>query len=245
MITAEEEKCLKDFQRAIEYEFNDISLLRQALTTPSRGHKSGESSYEILETLGDVVLKLVLSLKLYEEREKTPGLLTQKKQMIENDATLNYIAEKYFDLDKYVLKDDKQEIKNTNILADVFEALCAAIFLDSKKNLTVVERIIINPFYEDLDKITQNSLIFSKNELLEYLQATFKTTPDIRAKFKKVGQDHDPKWSARAPVIYGLNKEPLINLPKELKSGAFKSKKEAEKDLYKKIYDYIKKKEEE
>ncbi len=197
-----------------------------------------------METLGDAVLKLILSLKLYEEREKTPGMLTQKKQMIENDETLSQIARDYFDLEKYIFKDENQRIENTNILADVLEALCAAVFLDSQKDLNVVETVIIDKFYENLEEIIQDSSIFSKNRLLEHLQGIFKITPIIRAKFKIVGLDHDPNWSAKAPKIYSLNNKILMKLPEDLKSEVFKSKKEAERDLYIKIYNYLKDKKE-
>lgn len=235
-----ENKSLEDFQDLIDYRFRDPSLLRQALTTPLRGHIDNRPHYEILETIGDVVLKLALSLNIYDERENSPGELTQKKQMIENDSTLAKIAMDYFQLDEFIIKEETQRIRKTKILADILEAICGALFLDSGKDIEVVNEKIVKKFYIDWRKLTKDSSVFSKNQLLEYLQSLYKVTPLIRAKFNKVGMDHDPQWRARAPKIFTPNNQLILKLPKDLRSDSFKSKKEAEKNLYKKIYDYLK-----
>jgi len=58
-----EEDKIKDFEKKIGYEFNDKELLKQALITPQYGHEHRVKDYEILETLGDSVIKLILILK--------------------------------------------------------------------------------------------------------------------------------------------------------------------------------------
>ncbi len=240
MFEREGEK-LKKFQELINYNFNNEDLLRQALTTPLLGNETNRSHYDqILETLGDSVIKTIFILKKFKEKIGDPEIITKTKQAIENDVTLTLIAENYFNLEKYVFKTISQNVKGTRILADVFEAICGAVFLDSDLNVTVVENSIIDVFYEDWELIIMNTSIFNKNILLEYLQQKFRITPSVRSQFEKYGPDHDLKWIAKNPKIFDQNDQLLpIKLPLDLKSEAFKSKKDAEQDLFIKIYKYF------
>ena len=54
---------LKLFQEFINYQFQNPEILLEALTTPLYGNENNLSHYEILETLGDAVIKLIFSLK--------------------------------------------------------------------------------------------------------------------------------------------------------------------------------------
>ena len=234
-----ENNKLKEFQEFVDYKFKNENLLIQALTTISFGNEIGRPNYDILETLGDAVIKLIFSLKIYNENNSNPGELTQKKQLLENDEILSLIARNYFNLDTYIFKRKNENLEESTILADVLEALCGALYLDSGKNLNLVENKIIDRFYKDRDSIIRNSPIFSKNELLEFLQKKYHTTPNIIPEFENLGSDHKPQWIAKNPKIYNLPKG--LNLPKDLKSIASKSKQKAEMDLYKKILHYLKK----
>ncbi|MFW9879894.1 MAG: ribonuclease III domain-containing protein [Candidatus Thorarchaeota archaeon] len=235
---------LRKFQDFIGYEFNRVELLEQALTTPSLGKEMGKAHYEFLETLGDAVIKIIFILKLYRKGITNPGKITQVKASLESDKTLRSIANK-IELEKYIFKKEKQKIKGTRILADIFEAICGALFLDSNYNLNLVEQKIIDPLYEDLDMMIQKSIISTKNELLEYLQDIFKTSIKIELEYRKFETiDHDPIWIAENPTVIGKqNQKILITIPKNLKSGEFKNKKDAEKDIYAKILKYLEKNE--
>lgn len=61
MLYREEEKIL-EFQEKIDYQFNDINLLKRALTTPRLGNLQDLPHYEIFEFIGDPILKLILSV---------------------------------------------------------------------------------------------------------------------------------------------------------------------------------------
>ena len=90
---------LNDFQKLINYNFINVNLLEQALTTPQYGNEMGGlPNYQVLETLGDAVIKLIFSTKIFEEGINSPGEFTRKKANFENDETLNRIAKKYFNL---------------------------------------------------------------------------------------------------------------------------------------------------
>ncbi|MFX0001070.1 MAG: ribonuclease III domain-containing protein [Candidatus Hodarchaeota archaeon] len=233
---------LHEFQDFIEYEFKNENLLEQALTTPRLANLMEKPSYDFLETLGDAVIKIVLILKLYKKGVEDPGEITKIKAILESDNYLKNVAKK-IKLEKYILKTEKQSIKGTRILADIFEAICGALFLDSEYNLSLVEQKMINPFYEDLNRFIQTSMISSKNTLLEFLQGKFRTNITIEVEYEKSGEEHNPIWIVKNPKI--LNKEnqkELIKVSKSLKSGKFRNKKDAEKDIYNKILKYLKKK---
>ncbi|MFW9969930.1 MAG: ribonuclease III domain-containing protein [Candidatus Odinarchaeota archaeon] len=239
MNTIDQEK-LKKFQERINYDFKNEKLLLQALTTPQLAHLTGKPSYDILETLGDAILKVIFILKLYQIGVDNSGEITKIKASLESDETLRKVANR-IRLEDFIFKTENQKIKNTRILADVFEALCGALFLDSDYNLSIVENKLIDPFYEDLDSIIRNSIISSKNELLEFLQDKFKTSINIELEYKKSGFEYDPIWVAKNPKILDNTKQiELIQIPKKLKSGKFRTKKDAEKDLFTLILKYLK-----
>jgi len=231
---------LRKFQEFIDYKFNNEQLLVEALTTPRLGNELGKPDYEFLETLGDAVIKIVFILKLYHQGIKDPGNITKIKASLESDKALRDVANR-MNLQEFIFKTEKQPVKGTRILADVFEAICGAIFFDSKYNFTIVEEKMINPFYEDLDYIIENSIPNNKNELLEFLQEKFKTSIIIKLEYDKSGYEHDPNWIAKNPqIVERYTQEVLIELPEDLKSNAFGNKKDAERDIYFKILNYLK-----
>jgi len=241
MCAIEKEK-LRNFQEFIGYEFNKEALLIEALTTPRLANEIGKPSYNSLEILGDAVIKIILILQLYKKGVKDSGEITKIKAALESDNALKNIASK-IGLEKYIFKTEKQRIKGTRILADIFEALCGAIFLDSEYNLDLVEQKMINPFYEDLNVIIQTSIISSKNVLLEFLQEKFKTNIIIELEYEKSGVEHNPNWIAKNPrILEQESRKELVKIPGSLKSTKSKSKKMSEKDLYVKILKFLEKK---
>jgi len=239
MINTVSEK-LNEFQRLINYNFKDEDLLKQALTTPKLGNELGIPHYEVLETLGDAVIKLIFSLQIYNKGEDDPGELTKMKQCLESNRTFSMIAHK-MKLEKYIFASKKQKVIGTKTLADSLEAICGALYLDSNSDLNTVEKKIIDKFFQDWDSIIRESSIFNKNKLLEYLQSIYKCTPLVKCDFKNFSSDHDPKWVAMSPKIYNQKKQLIIELPKEFKSKSYKSQNQAEQELYLKILKYLKK----
>ena len=233
---------LKKFQDLLKYKFKNEDLLGQALTTSQFGNENNIPSYEYLEILGDSVIKTAFILKLYQMGIEDPGEITKLKASLESDEAFKKIAIE-IDLERYIFKSDKQKIEGTRILADIFEAICGAIFLDSDFNLKLVEDKIINRFYEDIEFIIKDSTILNKNALLEFLQNKYKINILIKLEFERYGLEHDPIWRAKNPKIIDKNSQKeLLILPNSLQSKKFGNKKDAEKDLYLKILNYIKKK---
>ena len=176
-------------------------------------------------------------MKLYNKGIRAPGKITQIKQRLENDDTLSKIGKEKIHLENFLFRSKKQKIEGTKILADVFEAVCGAIFLDSGNNIRIIEEKIINRFFPDFLSIVQDSKIFQKNQFIEYLQKLYRITPRIECDYQNKGSDHEPKWIAKNPKIFPENLQ--IILPIKLKSKPSKSIQEAEQDLYNKIYNYL------
>lgn len=232
---------IKKFQEFIGYKFKNVEYLINSLTTPMCANEIGKLSYEFLETLGDTVIKLIFILKIYHKGITDPAKITRLTAQLESDDTLKKVAS-IINLQKYIFKSGKQQIEGTKILADVFEAICGAIFLDSDRNLNVVEEKMITPFIKDFDLIIKNSILNIKNELLEFLQKEFKTEIKINLEYDKDGLEHNPIWIASNPKIFDLNTQRIIiDLPKNMVSGKFRNKLNTEKDIYFKILRYLKK----
>ncbi|MFX0075262.1 MAG: ribonuclease III domain-containing protein [Candidatus Hermodarchaeota archaeon] len=232
-----EEKLIK-FQEFISYRFKDPYLLFQALTTPQYGNQNYIPHYEILESLGDAVLKLIFSLKLYDEGLDDPGDFTKTKQRIEDNQTLLKVA-KEMELGKYIFISNKQKLEGTTILADVFEAICGAIYLDSNNDLKVVEQKMLNRYFSDWDSMIEQSPHLYKNQLLEYLQNIYKFTPKLLFEYERLGPLNDTRWIAKNPRIIDQTQDEILKIPSTIRSEKFKRKKDAEKDLSLKILKYL------
>jgi ribonuclease-3 len=239
-----DEYKLSEFQKYIHYIFNDLSILRQALTTPQLGNELNIAHYEILETLGDAVIKLILSTKLYKEfGVETPGNLTKIKQYLESNQTFRRIATK-MKLWNYIYTSSNQNIKDSSIISDVFEALCGAIFIDANEDLLPVKTKIIDRFFTDWDEIIADYSYSPKNDLLELLQKRYNITPIIEYQYLSMGAQHNLQWIAKNPKILDQNRKKLLKLPKNLKSHPNKTKKQAEQELSKLIMGWLSKSEE-
>ena len=112
--------------------------------------------------------------------------------------------------------------RNKNILADCFEAMIAAIFIDS--SFEKAYQFVLNYLFTDrLDHIIKNKLYLSpKSRLQEYTQAKFKITPDYRVLEEK-GPEHDRIFQVEVQIR-----------GKRYSLGVGKSKKEAEEDAARK-----------
>jgi len=235
------EEKLNQFQVLINYQFKNPKILLQAITTPQYGNENKLPHYEILETLGDAVIKLIFSLKLYYEGEDDPGNLTKTRQRLEDNRTFLKVAND-MELWRYVFVSNKQKIEGTSILAEVFEAICGAIYIDSGNNLKIVEQTMIDKYFHDWDLMIKDSPHLYKNQLLEYLQDIYKITPKLKFEYENLGSINDSRWVVKNPKILDQNQKKIIELPKTLRSEEFRRSKDAEKDLSLKILKYLQEK---
>lgn len=127
---------MDSLETKLNYKFNNIELLKNALTHSSYANevRNGITSNERLEFLGDSVLSIIVSEHIYNKFPKMPeGELTRLRASLVCEKALCAFSRE-LELGKY-LKLGKGEEKcggreRDSILADAFEAVLAAIYLD-------------------------------------------------------------------------------------------------------------------
>ena len=121
-------------QQNIGYTFKDTAYLERAMTHSSYSGGKNNGSNERLEFLGDSVLQITVSLFLFTNMTSEPeGQLTKLRASLVCENSLYGFA-KRIDLGAFILLGKGEEMTGgrdrRSILADAFEALIAAIFLD-------------------------------------------------------------------------------------------------------------------
>ncbi len=166
---------LKDLEQELDYCFRDHSALLQALTHPSYEHERGaEGNYQRLEFLGDAVLGMVLAETLYTRLpDSNEGILSRLRSQVADQDTLATIA-RSCGLGRFIRLGRGEEQgagrDKDSILADVLEALIAAVYLDG--GLEAARRLIVRLFGAILDRRdTSLGCNDAKSELQEVLSA--------------------------------------------------------------------------
>ena len=186
---------LTALQNRLAYNFRDENLLRLALTHPSVAHESGVASEhnQRLEFLGDSVLGLVLSQKLFEKfPDADEGVLTKSRAKLVNASSLAEHARK-LNLGAHLILSRGEETnggrERASALADAFESLLGAIFLDG--GLDAAREFILREFENDFSTLAESSGIENpKGELQELLQSRSPNAPEYQT-VSATGPDHD------------------------------------------------------
>ena len=227
MLVEARQEQLVELERALSYRFHRLELLNQALTHKSYVHEQREpvQHNERLEFLGDAVLGLVISDYCYRKfADLAEGELSKLRASLVNDGNLARIARR-LELGSYLLVGRGEELTGgrakASLLADTFEAVLAAIYLDS--SLGDVYQVILLCFQEDLNTALHEGYRDYKSELQEYTQEKFGCVPTYIV-VRERGPDHDKVFEVELAIrrqFQGL--------------GAGKSKKEAEQDAARKV----------
>ena len=182
-------------QDRLGYVFRDPALLRLALTHPSVAHEQGASlqTNQRLEFLGDAVLQLVLTRELYE---KFPafgeGPLTKARAKLVNRRTLAERA-RHLAIGEYLLVSRGEEMhggrERPSALADTYEALLGAIFLDG--GFEAAREFILRQFQAAFGGLRVIPILENpKGELQELLQSVAPEAPQYQV-ISATGPDHD------------------------------------------------------
>jgi len=185
---------LDEFQSKIGIRFNDNSLLERVFIHRSylNEHKSLDLEHnERLEFLGDAVLELAVTRFLYNNFNKPEGEMTNWRSALVKGESLSEEAHR-LGMDD-LIKTSRGEAKNTGkardiILANAFEALIGAIYLDQGFE-AAAEFINTNINYK-LDSILEKGLHYdSKSRFQELSQEKFGITPTYEV-VSESGPDH-------------------------------------------------------
>jgi ribonuclease III len=185
---------LAELQHRLGYSFGDENLLRLALTHPSVAHENGLASTnnQRLEFLGDSVLGLVLTQELYEKfPEAGEGALTKSRAKLVNASSLSEHGRELGLGAHLILSRGEANTggrERPSALADAFEALLGAIFLDG--GFDAAREFILREFnakFAELEALP--GIANPKGELQELLQSRSPNAPEYRL-VSASGADH-------------------------------------------------------
>ncbi|MDD3531579.1 MAG: ribonuclease III [Candidatus Pacebacteria bacterium] len=211
-----------NLEKHLGLSFNNLDLLIEALTHRSylNEHREYAGAHnERLEFLGDAVLELAVTDFLFRKfPAKTEGELTAYRAALVNTVSLAESSQMLGVNDFLLLS--KGESKDTGrarevILADAFEAIIGAIYLDA--GYTAAEAFIAKHLYQKIDEvIAKKSYQDAKSRFQEVAQEKRGMTPAYET-LSEVGPDHDKRFTVG--VFIGRD---------EIARGEGQSKQEAE-----------------
>ena len=212
---------LEQLQTELGHRFRDVALLRLALTHPSvaQEHTCALQHNQRLEFLGDAVLQLILTSELYEKfADVGEGPLTKARAQLVNRRSLEKQARR-LKLGPHLLLSRGEEQtggrERASALADCFEALLGAIYLDG--GIDQAREFVMRQYHEEFGELeVLPNLENPKGELQELLQADGNEAPSYEVQSVS-GPDHDREFECA--VQFG---------GEELGRGKGKSKKAAE-----------------
>ncbi len=194
-----------EFLGRFNINFKDKTLLQTALTHSSYSNEhKGVSNYERLEYLGDAVLELVTSEYFYLNTKLKEGQMTKMRASYVCEKALATYA-KEIGIDKYIRLGHGQ-INNLNdtIIADVFEAVVGAIYLD--QGFDTVKKYIDEIIIPYIDKKIDFNIDY-KTRLQELVQTDKKSvTYEVINEYEK---NHKKTFEVVVKVdeiIYGRGK---------------------------------------
>lgn len=220
-------KKLMELETIIGYKFNDMNNLKEAITHRSfaNEHRNNQmKDNERLEFLGDAILDLIISKYLFDKYPVMPeGDLSKVRASIVCEGSLAKTA-RHMDLGAFILLGKGEEMTGgrtrNSILADAFEAVTGAIFVDGA--------------FEDVVQFLQTTLIENVDNL---------SVDDLYTDYKTILQENIQKESMQ-PLHYEVVDEKGPDHDKDfyvavyhgevcLGKGVGKSKKEAEQQAAK------------
>lgn len=229
-------KASKDYsllERSIGYSFKDRTLLQNALRHSSYVNEKSDqgSDNECLEFLGDAVLSLVIGHLLMEKYpDQKEGILSKMRANLVNEVRLADIS-RTMNLGVFLLLGKGELITNgrgkNSILADAFEALVAAVYLDG--GFDSAFSMVKNHFIDLIKEIKpeETAYVFdAKSKLQEMVQTRFRETPVYKV-IDEAGPDHDKTFTVQ------------LRFSDMTAEGTGKSKKNAEQEAARKALDLL------
>lgn len=210
---------MKNIYKKFGIIIRDEKLLDKALTHSSYANEHNCESYERLEYLGDAVLEIVCSEYLFFNTNKPEGEMSRLRSLYVCENAL-YEYSKEVNLKDYIKLGNGIEEANKTIIADVFEATMAVIYLE--QGISAVKRLFKNlivPFIEH----HEDFLMDYKSLLQEDVQTVKKSV--IYNLISESGPAHKKEFKVEVVIdglVYGI--------------GVGGSKKEAEQNAAKEAY---------
>ncbi len=208
------------------HRFRDLALARTALTHPSL---EGVEHYERLEFLGDRVLGIIIARWLFDHfPDENEGQLNRRLTALVRKETLAEIAES-IGLDAFIAVAENARAAGVqlqpNVLADVLEALVAALYLDG--GLPAATRFVRRHWKSRIDQ--DASLLRDPKSTLQEWAHAHRLAPPVYELLAQSGPDHAPRFTVEAR---------LADLGKAAR-GEAGSKRAAEQEAARRLLDVL------
>ena len=211
-------------ESALNYKFNDISLLEEALSHPSlKQTDNSKHDYERLEFLGDAILGFLVTEMIFNKfTDYKEGHIAKIKAYAISGDILVKIADTVNLVDHIIMTRGEETSggrSNHHNIENTMEAVLAAIYLDSNIDQT---RTIVTTFWS---KHIEN-IDFNTADPKTYLQELLQNRIHIMPKYEVVKQEgtvHSPIFTVR------------VSVPDKSHTGTGKTIKKAEKDAARKL----------
>ncbi len=195
-----------ELEQALGLDFRDRGLLRQALTHRSYVNETSGNdadSYERLEFLGDVVVRLIVSEELYHRLpDCDEGGLTRRWTALLSQRALATVAER-LGVGEYLLLGHGFESTGGRhseaVLGDVMESLIAGVYLDAGYDAT--KRFVLSAMSAEIEAACRTDWRPDnpKAELQELLQGQGRPTPVYNV-VDSSGPAHQPQFTVEVMV---------------------------------------------
>ncbi len=183
------ESDVADIERRIGYSFWDKRLLERCFIHSTYGEEHRVEDNEKLEFLGDSVLSLVVSEKLYYEETTEGGMTEHRKKMVALQPLL--IAVQRLGVDKYLIHGGGGANVGQKNISSLFETLAGGIYLDG--GLENAKRFVL----KGLDGIEDDSQTDYKGMLQEYTQSVRRGELPRYVTVFKEGKDNAPVYTVK------------------------------------------------
>jgi len=194
-------------------------LIKQALTHSSYSNEHGGECYERLEYLGDAVLEIVCSDYLFNNTDFHEGEMSRLRSLYVCENAL-YEYSKTINLSKYIFLGNGMEEANKTIIADVFEACMAVVYLEN--GIDAVKKIFNELIVPHIKK--QEDFLMDYKSLLQESVQTVKKSVEYNL-IGESGPAHKKTFKVEVVIdglVYGV--------------AEGSSKKEAEQNAAKEAY---------
>ncbi|MBQ9364966.1 MAG: ribonuclease III [Schwartzia sp.] len=211
-LSAARTKMLDELSSRLGISFRNLSLLDQALTHTSYANESLHRKVthnERLEFLGDAVLELATSTYLFLHFPELPeGDLTKARASVVCEAALHRRAAEV-NLGEYLLLGHGEKMtggdKRPSILADAFEAVIGAIYLD--QGWMKASEYVLNQLGEELKEVEHGETIKDYKTMLQEVIQKHQGQHIVYELLAATGPDHAKKFQVAVRInglAYGI-----------------------------------------
>ena len=227
-----EKKLISDFEKQTKTRFKNKQLIFNAITHSSYANEHNQTSYERLEFLGDSVLGLIVSERLFADvKEAKEGKLSQMRSRIVSEQPLAELSKQkgYY---KFLRLGAGESTPPKSVIADGVEAIIGAIYLDG--GLKSAKKFVLSNFEQLIafaenvkDPIDSKSLLQEKfvKEGVRYAtiesgashEPTFVSKVFIGGKFAGKGEGPNKRSAEKEAASMALKNFKIQSKPKTKK----------------------------